>query len=673
MAVARLNFIVVARALTLGCASLSCAFIPALSFAQNSETDSRTTDETLPTLSIEADSSAPVGSVEHGDFAGRYTRIEGESLGRDDTELSDVLAFESGIQQLKIGGFGSFSAVSIRASTPSQTGIFLDGIRINGEANAIVDLATFDPASLENIDVYRGAAPLQLGATNLGGGVNLNTLAQGPNITRATFSIGSFRTLQTNIAHQSTHNRWHAIAAFNAGNSENSFTFDNDNATPLNPSDDAIEPRNNADVSSVSLLTKLAYRHSEKTTSDLLFQQANKTSGVPEWRNAEVNEASYQDGQGQLHASHRTSNLDGWSTRHTAFIHWNDDHYDDRLGQVGLGQQNFRSQQRIFGASTYWDQFTDSGKWAMTAEFRRDLYDSTDDLGVTRTVEANRSTYSGGFAYTHFANQDRLIITPRIRLENHRRDWSSNQSDTSPEDQGTIINPEISVRFDQKPTLSWTSSIGRYYRVPTFAEMFGTQGLMVGNDELNPEQGINAELSVQWQARKDVKLIATLFHSARDDLIAPIYDAQGIGRHVNIGKARISGVELESSWSPASQINLRANITAQEALNLSDVTLFYNKQLPGQAAVTAYLRSDVKISRNLKAWAEVHSLTSRFYDRGNLLKAPDSITSNVGTRWERKNLGLQFTVSNITDKNIEDFNGFPRPGRAVHLGLSLKF
>jgi len=585
------------------------AALPALSLwlcanhAANAQESGDT--DTLPTLSIEADSSQPVGDVEHEDFAGRYTRIDASTLQRDNVSLGEVLAFESGVQHQQIGGYGTFNSITVRASTPMQTDIYLDGIRLNGAANAIVDLATFDLDSLDSIDIYRGAAPLQLGSANLGGAVNLNTKAFGSDLTAVRFSAGSFNTLTTHLAHRATHNRWQSIAAVEAGSSENNFDFNNDNSTPLNTADDQRQRRNNAAVKKIGLLSKLKYQHDDQSSTDIMFQHTQRSSGVPEMQNRPSNQASYDDGTGQLHLSHRINSGISWNRRHSAFLQWTDDHFDDRLSQVGLAPQDFRSEQRVAGLTTYWDRFSRDGKWAATAEFRQASFDSNDPGRFTPSVSATRQTLFLGIGYTRFALQERLLVTPRLRVQQHSSEWDSTQNTRTLSTNGNVVTPEISVRFDQRPGLRWSSSIGRHYRIPTFTEMFGTQGLTVGNDTLKPEHGINAEFALQWQAKDNIDISATVFHSDRTDAIAAIFDAQGVGRHVNIGKARITGLELEANWYLSKRVKVQANITSQNAINLSKISSFTNKQLPGQSALTSLVRLNFQYNERWKFWSEM--------------------------------------------------------------------
>lgn len=654
-------------------AVLVCALLSSTVMAQPLTNESANEGDILPTLSIEGNAESPAGNIEHEDFAGRYTRIEGDALDRNDVDLGDVLAFEAGIQQQQVGGFGSFSSISVRGSTASQTSVFLDGIRLNGASNAVVDLSTFDLRSLSSVDIYRGAAPLQLGATNIGGAINLNTLKSTENATLIKFSVGSFGTLQSNLSHRSTHGPLSIVGTVEASRSDNDFRLLNDNATPLNPNDDQIERRNNADVSFVTVLGKLAYKHSDFSSSDVLLQHNQRTTGVPEFRNNANNVASFTQGRGQLHLSHRVQSYTGWSRRHTAFGQWVDDNFDDSLSQVGLGAQDFSSQQRVLGASTYWDRFSLGGKWAFTAEARREIFDAEDPLGRDRALNASRNSLTGAIGYSRFAFKERLILTPRLRIENHNSDFDGENLTVQPDTNEFIVNPEFSVRFEQNSRLTWIASIGRYFRLPTFTEMFGTQGLVEGNEELTPEEGVNAELGVTLVPLKNLTLKGTLFHSDRDDAIVTIFDARGIGSSLNTGGATVTGVELETQWQATKRLLILANLTFQDTENNSDILVFQGRQLPNQSERTAYARVSYDLLERWQLWSEVNVAQDRFFDLGNFLPAENATTFNLGALWQRGNLKADLTLNNITEENVEDFNGFPRPGRAFNLSVTYRF
>jgi len=69
----------------------------------------------------------------------------------------------------------------------------------------------------------------------------------------------------------------------------------------------------------------------------------------------------------------------------------------------------------------------------------------------------------------------------------------------------------------------------------------------------------------------------------------------------------------------------------------------------------------------------VNVVQDRFFDSGNFLRAEDETSFNLGAVWQRGNWRADLTLNNVSDENIEDFNGFPRPGRAFTLGAAYRF
>jgi len=152
-----------------------------------------------------------------------------------------------------------------------------------------------------------------------------------------------------------------------------------------------------------------------------------------------------------------------------------------------------------------------------------------------------------------------------------------------------VVNPEFSVRFEQNGKLTWIASVGQYFRLPTFTEMFGTQGLIEGNEDLLPEEGVNTEIGVELVPIESLVLKATAFNSERDNAILTLFDARGIGRNSNTGGATVTGLELETSWQATKKLQVQANLTLQDSSNNSDILAFQGAQLPNQATFMANL------------------------------------------------------------------------------------
>ena len=114
--------------------------------------------------------------------------------------VADVLSESVGVQVRRFGGLGAFSTVSIRGSTPNQVEVYLDNVLLNNANAGLVDLGSVPLDNVDHIEIYRGFAPLQLGAGSIGGAINLVTRpVAGATTNSASFSYGSFDTRKISL------------------------------------------------------------------------------------------------------------------------------------------------------------------------------------------------------------------------------------------------------------------------------------------------------------------------------------------------------------------------------------------------------------------------------------------------------------------------------------------
>ena len=110
----------------------------------------------------------------------------------------------------------------------------------------------------------------------------------------------------------------------------------------------------------------------------------------------------------------------------------------------------------------------------------------------------------------------------------------------------------------------------------------------------------------------------------------------------------------------------------QDAVSLEEFDALDGKQLPGEAQQTAYIRLQHQAGR-LRGYVEADGSWNRFYDQANVLPAKDRWLQNLGVDWHADKWTVRAAVSNVSNRNVEDFNGLPRPGRAYSLTFSTQF
>ncbi|MEE9334142.1 MAG: TonB-dependent receptor [Granulosicoccaceae bacterium] len=633
-------------------------------------------DETLETITITGsaeEAEVTTGNVEHSEFTGVFESIDSELLKRRDVALGDLLAFEAGVQSRQTGGLGSFASISIRASNSNQTAVYLDGVKLNNGGRASIDLSALELLNVESVDIYRGSSPLQLGHGSIGGAVNLKSLtAKDKASTRVLIGGGSFSTQRLQASHQSRIGRWDIVAAIGKLKSENDFRFVDSNGTPLNLLDDTRQARHNAAVAQNSTLLRTSYRWNTDSNTNLLFQLNNKDLGVPEWRNADDNNASFATDDQQVQLTHSINGIGDWNSSLTFFQHDGDSHFDDREKGVSLAERDSYSDSVSRGGKLYTERVGKQGTLGLTTELRREELASRDEVLNFENYAVERDALSATVQYAWFNSSGKLLVTPALNYQSVNDQYNGITRRNETTHTNRKISPQIGALLELNSTLSLRANIGQYYREPAFYELFGSRGLIRGNENLNPESGTNADIGISYKPQANWKFDATMFASDRTDLITTVYDTIGLGYTVNAGHARVYGLELAHQWQSTNGFSTEVNLSLQDAKNLSNNQAINNNALPGEAAVSSFARIAYKRSR-YRVWAEVEVKTDRFYDEANLLPAKDTNLQNIGLDWYWRNAQTSLAINNIGNDIVEDFNGFPRPGRAFFLTTTLNF
>ena len=160
--------------------------------------------------------------------------------------------------------------------------------------------------------------------------------------------------------------------------------------------------------------------------------------------------------------------------------------------------------------------------------------------------------------------------------------------------------------------------------------------------------------------------------SLRDQLIVTSYDSRGIGRPINSGAAEVFGLEFGAVWTVSPRITVRSNFTWQSPRSLKRNSGVYNNYLPGEAQFAWFGRAEYTW-KNWNAWYEVDTQHTQFYDLPNILPAANTTQHSVGLALTKNDWDFSVSANNLSDQNVEDFNGFPKPGRTFALVTTHSF
>lgn len=608
------------------------------------------------------------GDVIFEEHTGVVTRLDEDALRNHTLTLGDVINQQVGTQVRSSGGLGAFSEISLRGSSSEQVRVYLDGMPLS-DGTGGVNLADIDPAVLGGVDIFRGATPIQLSGASLGGAVNLKS-ADGRSPSRLSLAYGALDTYKASGLWSGQRRNKDALVLVSLSGSENDFDFTDDNGTRFNPDDDTTAPRENTQIDQQSALVKAGVDVSDSRRLDSTLQVLHKDQGIAAWHNSPDNRASLETTDWRWRGRYSADAL-MVSQLNTAFDLYAGDKaetFDDRLSQIGLAAQHQRYRTQTLGTQAYAEWVGKAGTSGMKLDVHSERYRQTDLLGSNADDVSRRTSASLALQHARWLANETLLISPTLRVLYYRDRFRL--GDVRSEHSETGLSPQLGLQYHLAPAWTLKANTARYLREPTFFELFGDRGLSTGNEDLTAERGTNTDLALLYQRRdsdawwQTLGASATLFYNEIDDMIARTYDARGIGQSQNIAAARIRGLELEASLQQRNNWHWQANLTLQEPENRASITAFQGKTLPGRERVAAFVRvtAPVDIKNTLALEADYRG--KRYYDTANLLPAEPRTLVNLQWRHQfnaRWRFGLE--VSNLTDELVEDYNGYPRPGR----------
>jgi iron complex outermembrane receptor protein len=598
-------------------------------------------------------------------------------------DVADLLSEVPGVQVRRYGGLGDFSTMSIRGSTPGQVRIFFDGVPLTRARSDVVNLSDLPLDQLDRIEVYRGVSPLSVSASALAGVVNL--ISRDPSATPS-FSLlaggGSFGTRKVSASGSAKSGDLGAIVSTTYLGSQGNFPFEDDNGTLSNPNDDEVVDRKNNAFNSGEALTKLVYPIDDANKLSLLNDFYANSSGVP-------GIGAFQSTDAHLFELRNLSYL-RWDTapntpfplgvQTTAYVVYGQQDFDDPLGQVGLGRQDTHNQTYATGVGSEAQGQIGAHDLQARLDVGGEIF-APENLLTPQLNEPDQSrlTIGVGIGDTWGVFDDLLLIQPQFRYE-HANDFFGGLvgpggivETTSSGANADLFTPRLGLTLNVRSDLALKANGGRYARLPTFGELFGNQGSVIGNPNLKPETGVNADVGFLYTPSTDgwgpldkLRVESALFLSEVDDLIVFVQNSQRTSVPRNVASTRTWGIELGVTALLWEQIGVAIAYTHQDARDLSGIPGRDGNQIPGQPANDLYLRIDW-LNGIAQPYYELAFLADNYLDQANFLLVPARAIQTTGLTVPLPRWGLEATVEvrNFTNNQVEDVAGYPLPGISV--------
>lgn len=629
--------------------------------------------------------------------------------------LGDVLQETAGLNVRSTGGTSAWSTLSIRGSSSSQVQILLDGIPLNHGGSSSFNLSDLPTDMLQRAIIYRGFAPVHLGGA-IGGVVELHTLStQNSRKLQATVGTGSDGTFKSNLWLAWHGSRWQLTGLIHYLGSMGSFLYYDDRGTPLETNDDIPDqPRQNNASHTFSSLLKASWFPKPRVKLTIAHMLIFRDMGIPGLANFRSLSAHFQNLKNLVHvqAEGRQILPFVWIWQSQLYVLHQHEAFQDLLGEIGLGRQNNSNQSTQLGLNSLstWKLFS---FWdlSLSSQLRREGFVPYDALfPEQQQTERSRWTWQPGLQSIWYLWDQRITLHASGRVELYYHDSRFNNVITGEDPSPWLVFPtgRLGTRFRPWRWFWLQGNLGRYVRVPSFWEMFGDKGTIIGNPSLRPESGWmwDTGLVFHWQGHpvfREVRASYAIFGTQSTDLIRFIQNSQRTLIAVNIDQAHILGQEASLHVDLFSHVRIYADFTWMDARNGSQNPTEQGKQLPGRPMWELSLRTEVYTSWGHLAYTYL-GLGGNFLDRANLQELaprhfhtitigirPAQLLRVLGRSASWTGLSFLFEIRNLLDTRvatvplrpslpnlteirqaIADYSGYPLPGRIFYFTVQWK-
>jgi vitamin B12 transporter len=579
----------------------------------------------------------------------------------------EALESVGGLYIKNYDGFAGVLSPSIRGSHTNQVVILLDDIRLNTAQGGGVDLNSFPTAVLEKIEVVRGGHSAIVGSDALGGAIQLISKES---ITARGFSyglnstVGSFGSRMFNIYGSHKIGLFSYFVNYNMTQSDGNFTY----KTPVTGQ---AATRKNNDYRGNNLFLKTRFDLNANNIIQLIFHDFHAKKGAA----GSVNNNSWS-GEPMLTPNARSSYdrrllsfhsknqiFDRLRVEELFYFHTYDFNYQD---PNGWSPTNDEHENKVLGFSLKgFYHFNPFLSLVTGAELRQDKLNSTKFIVNDRNIKSlfAQTEIKYGFSRTHWT------WIPAIRWD----DYSDVNSFTSPK-LGLLIATGETIEF------SLRGNVGKSFRAPAFDDLYWPdEGWGKGNPNLDPEISTNMDVGFVL-GKKSTHLIQgemSYFNNEVENLIAWGPEESGIWTPLNIGNARIRGIETGVKFIQAQDLfSLSVFHTWMKATDETANSLSKGKRLIYRPDSKLDLFGGIKIGHiNLNLNYRIVSKRYTATDNEQSLPNYQLLRGNIAYKLKIAGFSVdsKLDVLNILDKSIYLNDGFPLPGREVRFTLGLNY
>ncbi len=486
------------------------------------------------------------------------SRAEIENSGH--SRLDEIISEQVGI--ITVPGFGGSEGIQLQGIDPEYTLILIDGLPVIGRVAGILDLSRISLASVERIEIVKGASSSLYGSEALGGVVNIITSKgkdEGFN-KKIYYQYGTYNTQDILVDISYRKNKFSVYGNLNRYSSDGYDLVEGDEQK-------TVEAFHNItgsigfsyDMKKLGNLN-LNYKLFEEDRDGTIFITS---PGLENMSKTNENNISLKY-QNELSKS-VDLNIDIYKTNYL--------NKEQQIVSNGIVNKN-NFDQSLNRLDIRLKHSTSTGSY-YTIGFGYDK-----EL-LERTNISVKPEHNSQFLYFQYDwnTNDRFNLVSGVRYDNHNK-YSSQ------------ISPKISFKYNFSEKLNLKGSFGYGYKTPDFRQLYlnfsnsssgyivlGTSviddviielqnnnDLIFYNDQfttdLTAENSNSYNLGLQYFITPEIPLDINLFRNniynlIETNIVGRKTNGQTIYSYSNVDKAFTQGMEVQGSWNPIKKLSLK--------------------------------------------------------------------------------------------------------------------
>ncbi len=600
--------------------------------------------------------------------------------------LSELLSENTSVF-IKSHGRGALATASFRGTAPSHTQVSWNGININSPMSGMVDFSLIPVYIIDDLNLKHGSASIADQSGGLGGAINIESKVNWNEKIFAKYlqGVGSYKTFDEFLAIGGGCKNFKIKTRLYHNFSENNYTFKNYGIGNIdsekNEITNPVDRNRNADFTKYGILQEVYYRSNYKNVFSVKYwgQRANRTipraTSYEGPNNSNLNNQTDSDHKIVLDWKHFSEHAK-WIFR-TGYSQQKSDYVlKNHVPGFGLLPAIYSESKQQSSLNSALFNYNISNKLSLESsiDFNYHYVVSSDSVKKTG-YESQRHELSVFFAIRrNFANRLNLNLM-------FRQDWV---------DDGFVpFVPFLGFdyRIFKDANFLLKGNIAKIHHIPSLNALYWQPN---GNPDLLPEEGISAELGVEYQKDIGQQVFNTEITAYRSDISSwiiwlPSY--QGPWEALNVKRVLSRGVECNASLK--GKINeisyhIAGNYAYTSSINYGDPLVWGDESYGKQLVYIPLHSGNAFINLTYKGFYltyQHNSYSERFTTSSNNITRREwlypyfmnDLYFGKTLQIKKMKLSAEFKIYNLFNETYRSVLYRPMPGRNYMLILMLSF